>query len=103
MAHAHAMKDNTGMIAGIAALSAGIGAIVALLVTPRTGEEMRGGIKRRTHSAMDTVSDKFGHVKEAGEDMVDTAKDSAKDIAETHKRAAKDMASTAKAKKDELK
>ena len=100
MGHSHAMRDNTGMIAGIAALSAGIGALMAMLVTPRTGQQVRGGIKRRAHHAMDRASDTFSHAKEAGDDLMDTAEDKAKDMAESGRQSAKRAADTAKEKKD---
>lgn len=103
MAHSHALRDNTGMIAGIAALSAGIGAVAALLFTPRTGEQVRSGLKRRAHNTMDTMSDKMHSAKDTADDMADSIKDNAKDMAENNKQAAQNVTRTARQKKDELK
>lgn len=72
MGHAHSIRENPGQIAGIAALSAAIGALAAMLFTPRTGSQARSGILRRAKHGKDVMRDKMHSKKE---DMVDTIED----------------------------
>ena len=58
MGHKHAHDTNKAAIAGIAAASAVVGALTAMMLTPRTGEQVRNGLGRRARHAKDTVSDK---------------------------------------------
>lgn len=56
MRHKHTIAENPGQLAGIAALAAAIGAAVAMLFTPRSGGQVRRGLKRRvTHVKEDVV------------------------------------------------
>ena len=86
MAHAHAIRENPGQIMGIAALSATIGAITAMLFTPRTGEQVRHGIGRRARHGKDAVIDKMQSKKEditmAADDIKDAAMDKEAEMAE---------------------
>jgi gas vesicle protein len=102
MTHSHAIKDNSGMIAGIAALSAGIGAITALMITPRTGQELRGGLKRRAVNAKETIANKFERTKDETAEITEDIKDKAKDASKDIKIAAKSTATKARAKKADL-
>ena len=92
MGHAHTIRENPGQIAGIAALSAAIGAITAMLFTPRTGEQVRGGIGRRARHGKDTMMDKLhsqrNHMTDTIDDVKETAKDKTTQAAERTKSAA---------------
>lgn len=79
MGHAHSIRENPGQLAGIAALSAAIGAITAMLVTPRTGSEARSGIKRRAIHGKDSVMDKIHSQKDDIADKAGDIKDKAMD------------------------
>lgn len=92
MGHSHSIKEYPGQIAGIAALSAAVGAAAAVLFTPRRGAELRRGLGRRAGGAKDTLMDKV-HSKQAGmaakaEDMKETGKDKTIEAAERAKSAA---------------
>ena len=79
MGHAHSIRENPGQIAGIAAISAAIGAVTAMLVTPRTGSQTRNGIKRRAISGKDTLMDKIHTSTDDAAETLDKTKEKAKD------------------------
>ena len=79
MGHAHSIRENPGQIAGIAALSAAVGAITAMLVTPRTGEQVRHGIGRRARHGKDAMMDKMHTAKDETADKIEETKAKAKD------------------------
>lgn len=79
MGHAHSIKEYPGQIAGIAALSAAIGAITAMLITPRTGSQTRSGIKRRAINGKETLMDKVHREKDEMSDTIEDTKEKAKD------------------------
>jgi len=79
MGHAHSIRENPGQIAGIAALSAAIGAVTAMLFTPRTGNETRAGIKRRAAHGKDIMMDKMHSKKDEMSDSMEDMKDKAMD------------------------
>lgn len=84
MSHKH--SHNTGfIIAGIAALSATIGATVALLFTPRNGNEVRQGVKRRALSLKRSANSKVPELSDDISDVVDAAEDKAKRAAASTK------------------
>lgn len=89
MGHAHSIKEYPGQIAGIAALSAAVGALTAMLFTPRRGNELRHGIGRRTGEAKDTLMEKIHSKKDeltdTAEDMKETAKDKTAEAADRTK------------------
>jgi gas vesicle protein len=93
MGHTHSVTDYPGHIAGIAAISATIGAIAALFVTPRSGDQVRAGIKRRAghmHSSMkdtgeqmsETIATKKDDIKDTANKIKDDAKQTAKETKE---------------------
>lgn len=90
MGHAHSIRENPGQIVGIAALSAAIGAIAAMLFTPRTGSQARNGIKRRALHGKDTVMDKMHSKKENIVDTMEDMKEKTKDKTEELSDKAKD-------------
>lgn len=79
MGHAHSIRENPGQIAGIAAISAAIGAITAMMLTPRTGSQTRNGIKRRAIHGKDAMMDKMHTKKDEMTDKVEETKEKAKD------------------------
>lgn len=89
-AHTHSLRENTGIITGIAAVAAGIGAVTAMLVTPRTGQEVRGELKRRTSAVKEAVTHKSEHGKDVAQDLASDAKSEAEDkVAEAKAQAKK--------------
>ena len=103
MAHIH-RDDNKGMLAGLVVLAAAVGALTALLVTPKSGREMREGVKRKSldlkdrlpksrhemNDAADTIKDKIADSKDKADESLDQAKDKAKQV--TRKTTANDPA-----------
>jgi gas vesicle protein len=68
-------QDDTA--ARLAALLAGlgVGAIVAFLATPRSGEEIREGIAEKTNQGKDYAKQKAGQLARQVEDSVRDVKD----------------------------
>jgi len=79
MGHAHSIRENPGQLAGIAALSAAIGAMTAMLFTPRTGEQVRHGIGRRARHGKEAMMDKMHSAKDETTDKIEGTKEKAKD------------------------
>lgn len=79
MGHAHSIRENPGQIAGIAAISAAVGALTALLVTPKTGSQARSGIRRKALHGKDTLMDKIHSNKDDVAETIEDAKIKAKD------------------------
>jgi len=86
--HKHSAADDTSKLVGIAAMAAAIGAGVALLFTPRSGDQVRGGIKRRINTMLeakpldgdniaDTAAEAKAGLKSAADKVVDEAKSTA--------------------------
>jgi gas vesicle protein len=57
MTHRHASSDNKSQIAGIAFLSAVIGAVTALLMAPKAGDDTRKSIREHIRSLSKNVKD----------------------------------------------
>lgn len=94
MRHKHSVTDSPGQLASIAALSAAIGAVVAMLFTPRSGKEVRGDLKRRAEHLKEDVQHKL-EVETIEVD--DTAKDDvAKNVTERVKSTVAKVADDAK-------
>lgn len=73
MSHRHSVTEDPVKIVGIAAIAAGVGAMVAMLLTPRNGTQIRSGLKRRAATIKDEVQNKFnGSVEEVGDNTKDT-------------------------------
>jgi gas vesicle protein len=56
VAHAHSISDYPGQIASIVAFSAALGAVTALLVSPRSGADVRRAIRGRARNMKDRSS-----------------------------------------------
>jgi len=87
--------DNTGsnvvwFLAGIA-----VGASVALLFAPATGEQTRRKIVKRTQQSRDTVMESARDMAERGKDMYERGRKLADDAAEMFERGRKIVESTA--------
>jgi gas vesicle protein len=68
-------KDNApaaflGFVVGI-----GVGAIVALLLAPKAGEELRNDIAEAVGDGIDNAGDQFKGLKKRAEKIADVAKD----------------------------
>jgi gas vesicle protein len=72
---AHAMTHKQANVMGIAAVAAAMGAMMALLFAPKSGEEMRGDIKDRMKRAKDMSTDKMMDAKDTVIEKKDMAKD----------------------------
>lgn len=57
MTHRHSSSDNKSQIAGIAFLSAAVGAITALLMAPKAGNDTRKSIREHIRSLSKNVKD----------------------------------------------
>ena len=93
MGHRHSVTDEPLKLIGIAAIAAGIGAAVAMLVTPRNGEQVRGGLKRRATSLKDDMRD---HLVKTVDDADELAHDAKKRLQTTASKVAEDTKSTAR-------
>ena len=90
MGHAHSVTDYPGHIAGIAAISATIGAIAALFITPRSGGQVRQGIKRRAGHMRNSMKDTGEQISEAITQTKEDIKASASKTTDDAKQAAKE-------------
>jgi gas vesicle protein len=68
------MQMQWGMFAGGLALGSLIGAGVALLLTPRSGEEMRSMIEDKSSDMMGQISGKVNEMRGQAEQQIDSAK-----------------------------
>ena len=92
MSHSHSITDYPGQIVGIAAISAAVGAVTAMMLSPRSGQQIRSGIKNR---AVD-MKDRLGRTQSDMSDSLENAQDR---LADTFDKVKTD----AKATKDEMK
>lgn len=92
MGHAHSIKEYPGQLAGIAMLSAAVGAVTAMLLTPKRGEELRHGIGSKARQGKDTLMDKVhstqAAIGDSAQEIKEQAKDRTADMAEKSKQAA---------------
>jgi gas vesicle protein len=58
MAHQHSVNDSPAQLAGIAALSAAVGALTAIIFMPRSGSETRHQIRQRARNIRSTVQNR---------------------------------------------
>jgi gas vesicle protein len=83
------------MLTGLVILAAAVGAVAALFVTPRSGKEMREGVKRKSmdlkdrlpsskhemNDAADNVQDKIAESKDKADESSKDAKSKMKQVA----------------------
>ncbi len=97
--HSHSPRDNPSQIAGIALVSAMVGALTALLLAPRSGSQTRQEIRDRIAAKQAAIRDRLNdQIKEVDTD--ESAPDSSnQDLPDTTvigKHLAKDSTDTAK-------
>lgn len=112
MAHSHSITENPTQMIGLAALAAGIGALVALLFTPRTGQQVRNGVKRRVDHAAHDVKHRIDEkrtrnqaiserLKEAVDNTKSDMSQTASNLSDNAKQATRDVKASADKAKDE--
>ena len=90
MGHSHSIRENPTPVAGIALLAAAVGAITAMLITPKRGDELRRGIGEKIGKSKEDVVNKMqnkkddvtnkmseatGSIKSKVDDVADKSKD----------------------------
>jgi gas vesicle protein len=68
-------EDNGGSMIGAFLAGLGVGAVVALLFAPRSGEETRAYITQRAEEGRDFVVNKSEEIRKQAEDAVERGKD----------------------------
>ena len=98
--HTHTVRDNPGQLTGVIMLSAAIGALVAMMFTPKRGQEMRASAKGKARTMVDTMKrnkGKFPHsMQNAADKLADTASDASDRAKSTAAKVKDDTKSTAK-------
>lgn len=77
--HAHSPQDNPGQIVGIALASAVLGAVTALLLTPRSGSQTRREIRERLARKQAALRDRINHQPSQAVDDAEPARSSRPD------------------------
>jgi gas vesicle protein len=94
MRHSHSITDNPGQLLGVTSLAAAVGAVTAMLFTPRSGQQLRAGLRRRAaHMREDMMHPQD---TEVSKDLQKTMQDAKTRLSETASKAANDTKSTAK-------
>jgi gas vesicle protein len=91
MRHRHSVTEDPVKVAGIAAIAAVIGAVTALLFTPKNGDQVRNGLKRRANNLKDDVQQ---HFDLQGDDAEETAEEIKARMKSTTNKIADDTKST---------
>ncbi len=101
MRHRHSVTEDPLKLIGIAAIAAAVGATVATLITPRSGRQVRGGLRRRAYLLRDDVRDRLLRSIDEAEDVSEEAKQrlqaTATKVADDAKSTATKVADDAKA------
>jgi gas vesicle protein len=86
-------KSNIGTAVTFLMIGLGAGALVALLIAPKTGKQMRKDLRRRIDDARDTLQDwseeaqdRVQDVVERGADWADELRDAARPIGKALRR-----------------
>jgi len=86
-------KSNIGTAVTFLMIGLGAGALVALLLAPKTGKQMRKDLRRRIDDARDTLQDwseeaqdRVQDVMERGADWADELRDAARPIGKALRR-----------------
>lgn len=101
MRHRHSVTEDPLKVMGIAALAAAVGATVAMLFTPRSGEQVRNGLKRRAANMKDKTIKTVDDMDEVNENVKERLQTTATKVAEDVKSTAKKVAEDAKDTKDD--
>lgn len=103
MGHSHSITDNPRQLTSIVALAAAVGAVTAMLFTPRSGPQVRNGLRRRAGHLRDEMHDRASRASEEIADTAENAKDRLQSTAAKVADDAKATATDAKAAADEAK
>ena len=98
MRHKHPVTEDPVKLVGIAAIAASIGAVVAMLFTPKSGNQVRSGLKRRAEHIKDDAQERLNHTIEEVGDTTEDVKDS---LQTTAGKAVKEARTTATKVKDD--
>lgn len=101
MSHRHSDQTSPMKIAGIAAIAAAIGAAVAMMFTPRNGEEVRDGLKRRAASMKDKAVKTVDDVDDVNDKVKERLQTTASKVADDVKTTTQKVKDDAKATKDD--
>ena len=112
MGHHYPPSDKSSNVFGVAVVAAAIGAVVGLLMAPKSGEETRAELrtklddmKQKSNEAATTARDKVTQKADAARDkvhqMTDKTREKVNDVADKADDAADKQAETAKARADE--
>jgi gas vesicle protein len=74
---------------GFLAIGLGLGALAALLLTPKTGKQLRKDVRRKYEDARDAVgewSDRAGDLWEKGEELAEAARRKAEPVTRAFRR-----------------
>lgn len=71
MSHSHTKSDNAGLLMGIAALAAGVGAVTAILFTPQRGADIKNSLRQK----MRRMNSKAKQTSEEVHEAIDNAED----------------------------
>ena len=93
MRHSHSITDNPGQLFSVAAIAAAVGAMTAMLVTPRSGRQVRQGIRRRATQMRDEMTQRVEDI--APDELTDTAEKTNKRLRSTASKVADDAKTTA--------
>src|SRR5947209_310745 len=94
----HSIRNHPGQAAGLAGGAALIGALSALLLTPRRGSEVRHSLKNRSLMMKDKMKDKVHEMKQSDttQKAAEATKETAKAATERAKTAADQTANEAR-------
>ena len=96
MSHKHD-TDQTAQIITVAAVAALVGAATAMFLTPRTGEQVRGGIKRRAHHAANSAKSRLHGDEDTDlEDIIEAVRERLQNAADDAAEQAKTTTAAAK-------
>jgi gas vesicle protein len=73
-------RSTFGIAVAFFMLGVGVGAVTALLVTPKSGPQMRRALRRRYEDARDSFGEWADDTQERIEDVVDRGTEWAKDL-----------------------
>lgn len=82
-------QRNVNTALGFLAIGLGLGALAALLLTPKTGKQLRKDVRRKYEDARDAVgdwSDRAGDLWEKGEELAEAAKRKAEPVTRAFRR-----------------
>jgi gas vesicle protein len=73
-------KGNVGIAVTFLLIGVGAGALVALLLAPQSGKQLRKDIRRKYEGALDTLDDWKDEAKERAEDVLERGTEIAEEL-----------------------